>query len=464
MMRDLVRTSLQAAFLLASLCSLAFSSSAAFCETLSDALAVAYSKNPDLNAQRAATRAADENLPGALAGYRPTVSGEADTGFQQFNTPQLFGPSRTATRPGGGTLTISETLFNGSRTFNSVKQANSKILQSREDLNATEVTVLKNAVTAYMNVIRDTAILKLRRDNVQVLEQQLNQTRTRFRIGEITLTDIYQAETSLAQGRIDASTAYSNLQASTAGYQQVIGDVPKQLEPARPVENLLPHTLDEGVALGESENPTILSALRAVDVAALAVKLARGQLYPTLGVSGSATKRYDYNNVVGQPLLEASVVGQLNIPIYDGGSVYAQTRQAEELLGQAQLQADSQRNQTRAAIISAWTDWQSTTTQIVEARNEVSAAEGALNGVREEAKLGERTTLDILNAQQSLLNARVQLIEAQYVRVLGSYVVLSAIGTLSAKTLGLPVARYDPTVHFNEVKDKWIGLRTPDSR
>jgi outer membrane protein len=431
---------------------------------LSDALAAAYANSPDLNAQRAATRAADENLPGALAGYRPTVAAQANDGIQQFNQSPPTGPVKTTTHPAGGGLTVSETLFNGNRTFNSVKQAKSKILQSREDLDAAEVTLLKNAVTAYMNVLRDTATLDLRQDNVHVLEQQLGQTRTRFQIGEVTLTDIYQAQTSLAQGRIDAATAYSNLQASIAGYQQVIGYVPKQLDAARPIESLLPHALDEALALGQSANPTIQSAVHAVDVAALAVNLAEGQLYPTVGVTGTVGQLYDYNDIVNQRLFQASLVGQLNVPIYEGGNVYAQARQAKELLGQAQLQVDVQRNQTRAAIISAWSAWQSTATQIAQARKEVSAAEGALNGVREEAKLGERTTLDVLNAQQALLNARLQLIEAQYARVLGSYIVLGAIGTLSAKTLGLSVARYDPTLHFNQVKDKWIGLRTPEGR
>ncbi len=432
-------------------------------ETISGALARAYENNPDLNAQRAGTRVVDENINRAKAGYLPSVSLTADLGLQHLET-NTIGRKNIDTLPRGFGVQIQQNLFNGFRTRNSVRQSESQIFQSREQLRQTEQTVLANGAAAYMNVLRDTAILNLRRNNIRVLEQQLRQTRDRFQVGEVTRTDVAQSEAALAQGQSDALVAQSNLQNSLAVYNQVIGVQPKRLAPARPVVSLVPKSQGSAVVMAQREHPSIVAALHNVDVASLAVKVAEGALYPTVNVTGAIQQRYDTQNTPGARALQSSVIAQLNVPIYQGGLNYANIRQSKEQLGQARLQVDIQRAAVRAGVVSAWGVWQASQQVIRAQQAAVRAAEIALNGVREEAKVGQRTTLDVLNAQQALLNVRVQLVTAQRDRVVASYAVLSAVGKLSASNLRLRVSPYDPGVHFNQVKKKLWGVRIPDGR
>lgn len=429
-------------------------------ETISGALAKAYLTSPELNAQRAAVRAADELVPRAMSGYRPSITATADAGFQRNETQ--FRDINT--NPRGVGVTLNQNLWNGNRTANSVRQADSQIFQSREQMRIAEQTLLGNAASSYMNVLRDTAILNLRRNNVDVLEEQLRQVRDRFAVGEVTRTDVAQSEAALASGNSDAFVAQSNLQTSLANYRQFIGEQPKSLSPAQPLEKLVPRSLEQAVAFSQKEHPAIQSALHNADAAELAVKLAEGQLYPTIGLAGNVNRRYDSQNQPGSRSYSASIVGQLSVPIYEGGAVYALVRQTKEQFGQARLIADLQREQVRSQVVSAWGFWQNSRQLIESVQAQVRAAEIALNGVREEARVGQRTTLDVLNAQQALLNARVNLVTAQRDRVIGSYSLLSSVGRLSARTLGLNAPNYDPTIHYDQVKGKWIGLRTPDGR
>ena len=438
-------------------------------ETISNALARAYGYNPDLNQQRASVRAVDESMPNALAGYRPTVTATVDAGRgwlgqhagSSYKTP---GDTKYSTNPRGDGVSVTQNLWNGNRTMNGVDRAETQIFAARETLRLTEQTVLSSAATAYMNVLRDTAILNLRRNNVEVLEQQLRQTRDRFQVGEVTRTDVAQSEASLAQGQADAFTAQSTLQTSIATYRSAIGDDPKNLQPARPLDKLIPPSLQAAVGMSEMEHPALQAARFTAEAARINVRVVEGQLYPTLGLTGTFSRR---NDVVTSPDVKtnsASVVASLSVPIYEGGAVYANVRQAKELFQQSQLQADLQRENIRAQVVSAWGVWSNSSAVIQAAQAQVRAAEIALNGVREEAKVGQRTTLDVLNAQQTLLNARVLLVTAQRDRVVGSYSVVAASGRLSANSLGLDVERYDPTVHYAQVKGKWIGTETPGGR
>ncbi len=437
-------------------------------ETIGGALVKAYFKNPDINQQRAAVRASDENVPKATAGYRPTVSAEADAGVQQSNgglPAAAGGPFDIYSRPRGYGLTVNETLWNGERTFNSVRQAESGVMAARETLRNTEQNVLLDGVTFYMNVLRDTAILDLDRNNVEVLQEQLRQTRDRFTVGEVTRTDVAQAEASLAGAQATALGAQSTLQTSIANYRQTIGDEPKNLAPVKPLDKTLPRTITQAIAISQVEHPAIVGSLHGVDAAELNIKVIEGALYPTVGLTGQVQQRFDVSGeAVPNNALTASLVAQISIPIYDGGTTYASTRQAKEQLGQQELQTDLQRDKVRAAVVSAWGVNENSVSIIRSAKAQVAAAEIALAGIREEAKVGQRTTFDVLTAQQTLLNARVQLVSAQHDQVVASYAVLSAIGRLSTVNLGLAAVQYDPKVHFDQVKDKWFGLRTPDGR
>jgi outer membrane protein len=326
--------------------------------------------------------------------------------------------------------------------------------------------VLLNAATAYMNLLRDAAILELQRSNVNVLEVTLRQTRDRFAAGEVTRTDVAQAESSLAAGRAQLASAESNYITSRANYRQVIGvEPPARLAPGTPVDRLSPRTIEGAVARGRSEHPSITSAMYNVDIAVLQVKIAEGALHPTLAAVGAVQKSYGSTaNLSVLETLSASLAAQLTVPLYQGGAEYSAIRQSKETLGQRRLDLDTARDQVQSTVVQAWGQLEAAKAQISATTAQVTAAEVALNGVREEARVGQRTTLDVLNAQQALVNARVALVTAQRDRVVASYSVLAAVGSLSPQILGLRIEVYDPMVHYQQIRDAWGGVRIPDGR
>jgi outer membrane protein len=453
---------------------LAIGAGAGRAETLSGALVKAYLTNPDINAQRAAVRVSDEGVPKANAGYLPTVEAQGNIAIARSQANEIVpsgdgGFTQTPTanflsKPRGYGITANETVFNGNRTLNSIRQAESQVFGAREQLRNTEQNTLLSGLTAYMDVLEDTAILGLDRNNVDVLKEQLRETRDRFTVGEVTRTDVAQAEASLASAQATALSAEATLQAAVARYRQFIGDQPTSLAPVKPIVRPIPKTLPEAVSISQIEHPAISGSLHGVDAAQLQVKIAEGALYPTIGLSASLTQQYDANGTPGLHLLSGQIMGQITIPIYQGGAEYATTRQAKESLSQQEIQTDSLRNQVRQAVVAAWGLNEAAVGVVRAARAAVSANEVALTGVREEAKVGQRTTLDVLNAQQALLQARTTLVQAEHDQVVDSYQLLSAIGRLNIPTLGLAVAEYDPRVHFDQVKNKWIGLRTPSGQ
>jgi outer membrane protein len=447
--------------------------SVATADTLEWALVQAYQNNPSLNAQRASLRATDENVPQALSGYRPKVSLTANGGYNYTNATSAFplttgGPiniiqyaEQFASRGVGANA--SQTLFNGFQTANRTRQAESQVEAARETLRVTEQQVLLDAATAYMNLLRDDAILELNRRNVEVLTEQLKQTRDRFNVGEVTRTDVAQAESRLAAGRSALLGAQSNDVTSRANYRRVIGVDPSHLAPGTPVDRLSPRTLARAILEGQAQSPSVLAAMYGADIAVLAVKISEGALYPNLTLTASASQATNPAfEVVKQT--QASIVGTLTVPIYQGGGEYSAIRQAKETLGQQRLTLDINRDQARATVVQSWGQLDAAKAQIEATTAQVNAAEIALNGVREEARVGQRTTLDVLNAQQELVNARVALVTAQHDRVVASYTLLAAVGGLSMPRLGLNVAVYDPMVHYQQVRDAWVGMRIPDGR
>jgi outer membrane protein len=445
-------------------------------ETLKSALARAYENNPDLNQNRASVRARDEDATKAAAGMRPKAAISANAGPQSSSVKIPAGRSQNTGQrqyyedayigwPRGAALNLSQTLFDGGRTANSVRQAESSVLAARAGLRQTEQTILQNAATAYMNVLRDTAILNLRENNVKVLEEQLRLTRDRFAVGEVTRTDVAQAEASLAQAHSDVYAAEAVLKISVVTYRQFVGADPRRLEPAQGVEGLLPKSLNEAIDIALAESPAVANAEHQIDAAALAVKVAEGALAPTLSLQAQVSPQWD--SFLGFPQsrqFSAQATGSLSIPLYQGGSEYASVRQAKEQLGQARLSADLQRDSVRVSVVTGYAQLQSARAAIVSNLAAVKAAELALAGVRNEALVGQRTTLDVLNAQLALLNARVNLVVSQRDRVVASFATLAAIGRLSARELQLGVAEYEPAIHFDQVKERWFGLDTPDGK
>ncbi len=440
-------------------------------DTLEGSLVLAYQNNPVLNAQRAAMRAQDEAVPQALSGYRPRIAATATVGNQftrqTTKTPVPVGPvytgSNTDLTPHTVGVTVQQTLFNGFQTANRTRQAESQVSAARATLAVTEQTVLLNAATAYMNLIRDSAILELQRRNVEVLQEQLRQTRDRAAVGEVTRTDVAQSESRLAAGRAQMLAAESNYITSRANYRQTIGVDPGKLAPAAPVDRLSPRTMAAAIEAGREFNPNVAAAMFGIDVAKLQVKINEGALLPTVTGQINVQQNWETN---AQTLREfdAGISAQVTIPIYQGGQEYSQIRQAKETLGQQRITLDAQRDQVQQNVAQSWGQLEAAKAQIQATQAQVVAAEIALNGVREEAKVGQRTTLDVLNAQQELVNARVALVTAQHDRVVASYSLLASVGGLSAGNLGLKTTVYDPTTHYHQVRDAWVGVRTPDGQ
>jgi outer membrane protein len=442
-------------------------------DTIRWALTQAYINNPNINAQRAAVRATDESVPKALSGYRPRISLSAAAGeaFLDSTTrvPGTTGPAYPRTIGNNAIqtygATYSQTLLNGNQTANQTRQAEQQVSAARETLRNTEQTILLQAATAYMNLIRDAATLSLQRSNVEVLQEQLRQTRDRYDVGEVTRTDVAQAESRLAQARATMLQAESNYTSSRSTYRQIIGVEPGRLDPASPVDRLSPSRLDQGIVMARAQHPAVTTSMFNVDSAVFAVKVAEASLYPTLTAVGSVQKSYGSTSVLSN-LESFAAIGQaqLNVPIYQGGTEYANIRQAKELLQQQRVNLDNQRDIQQQNLVQTWGALDAAKAAVLANQTAVNAAEIALNGVREEARVGQRTTLDVLNAQQELVNARVALVSAQRDRVVNSYGVLAAVGGLSPQTLQLDVPIYDPVVHYHQVRDTWAGVRTPDGK
>ena len=436
-------------------------------DTIEAALVRAYQGNPQLNAQRAQVRSTDENVPQALSGYRPKVNLNATAGVQYTDTNSVVGGTPVTTRiqqaPRSVGITATQTLYNGQQTANQVRTAESQVSSAREGLRILEQTIMLTAATTYMDYLRDSAIVEVQRSNVRVLEQTLKQTRDRFNVGEVTRTDVAQSEAQLAAGRTQLATAEANLTTTRSRFRQVIGNEPVDLAPGSPVDRFFPGTLPAAVELSLIENPNVTAAMFGVDVNYLQVKIKEGALLPTLNLQVSAQQAYEQQPTV-QKAFTAQAVAQLTVPIYQGGVEYALIRQSKENLAQQRLNLDTTRDQTRANTVTAWGQLVAGKAQVASAQAQVTASEIALNGVREEAKAGQRTTLDVLNAQQTLVNARVALVTAQHDRVVASYSVLDKVGRLSPQVLGLATNTYDPSVHYQQVRDSWAGVRTPDGR
>src|ERR1700722_10267057 len=434
-------------------------------DTIEAALVRAYQNNPQLNAQRAIVRSTDENVPQALSGYRPKVAVTATAGYQYTDSQSsafgsnvdFHGPQATASA--GGTVT--QTLFNGNQTGNKTRAAESQVSGAREGLRVLEQSVLLSAATIYMDYLRDAAILEVQKSNVRVLEQTLKQTQDRFNVGEVTRTDVAQSEAPLAAGKTQELTAEANLVTTKSNFRRIIGNEPSNLAPGSPVDRFLPAALPAAVELSLIENPNVTAAMFGVDVNFLQVKIAEGALLPSVSLVVAAQQAYE-QTLITPKQFTASATAQISVPIYQGGGEYSLIRQSKENVAQQRLNLDQVRDQTRANTVTACGQLEAGKATVSSAQSQVTASEIALNGVREEAKAGQRTTLDVLNAQQALVNARVALVTAQHDRVVASYSVLSTVGRLSPQVLNLPTQTYDPSVHYQQVRDSWFGVRTPD--
>jgi len=439
---------------------------AARAESLPDALVRAYQDNPQLNAERAKLRGTDENVSQALSGYRPQVTVGLSSGLIAVRNllPDSTSQS-TLLKPWTAGITVNQTLFNGFKTSSTVRQAEAQVKAGREALRAVEQGVLLDGATAYMSVLSNQSLVEAQRLNVTFLKQTLDTTRTRLRVGDVPPTDVAQAEARVARATADLNNAEVALAVSQATYAEVIGVRPGHLVAAEPADRLLPKSRDDAIAIARRENPIIVGATFDLDAAQFQVSIAESSLYPTLGVQGNVSRNVQTDTTVSTLRTDqASVMGTLNVPIYDGGVAASQVRQAKEGLMQMRTQLDRVRRQAETAAIAAWVTHEGAKISLAAAQAEVRAATVALEGVQKEAQAGKRTTLEVLNSQQDLMQARARLIAAQQDRVVASYTLLSALGRLNRIHLGLNSPDYDPQVHYQQVRDAWHGLRTPSGQ
>jgi TolC family type I secretion outer membrane protein len=444
-------------------------------QTLTDALAEAYNTNPQLLAQRALLRSTDEQVPQALSFWRPqvTFTGQVGLNTSSLQTPPsaptlnaLTGLSNSTTdrrhiitRPDLVQFQAIQPIYRGGRTVAQTRQAINTVESTRAQTLAVETSVFQAVAMAYLDVVRDQALLEVDRNNVEVLRKQLEATQDRFRVGEVTRTDVAQAESSLAQAQGTLVSQEGTLEISRAEYVRAVGHPPGRLMLPRD-RPALPATREEALSLAAHNNFNVISAQFAELAARDNIDVVRGQLLPQVSVVGTLDRAYDQSATFKGALLNsAQITAQLTMPLYEGGAIYSQTRQAQQTVGQRRSQVDDAR---RAAVQTAsqfWSTLQAARASISSFAAAVRAAQIALEGTQQEALVGTRTVLDVLIANQQLLTTQSQLVTAQHDAALAEFNLASAVGRLIAPELNLPVRLYDMEQHYREVKDKWIGFR-----
>ena len=432
-------------------------SGAARADTLREALAMAYASNPQLLEQRAYLRSIDQGVAEALSGWRPTVSLNADAASVHRDNYKINGIDQRSTwrQDRSASLNVTQPVVQGFGTVNAVDQAKNSVFAERERLRSVEQAVLLDAVTAYVDVWRDMSVVELNISNEQVLQRQLDASRDRFQVGEITRTDVAQSEARLSQARADRVAAEGNLQVSRATYQRVVGKMPEGIDRVPPTETL-PGSLDTLVGEALGANPDVLAADHSVDARENAVGVVRAELLPNVSLVASAGQYFDQSYPNDESTVY-SVGAQMTMPLYEAGGTYARMRAAKDQAAQSRKTLERVRRQVVEGATASWESLTAARAQIVAYREEVRASEIALEGVRRESEVGSRTVLDVLDAEQELLNARVNLVRAQRNEALASYQVLSALGRLTAGDLDLDTPVYDPKVHYDEASGKWIG-------
>lgn len=428
-------------------------------ETILGALAKAYRNNSSLNSARGNVRVTDENVAIAKSGYRPTI--------QSTSSYSLTQRGSTSINAGSFGISINQTLFDGFRTQNNVRAAEARVRASNESLRNTEQNTLFDAAAAYMDVIRDRQIAGLREQNLAFLAEQLRAANSRLEVGEGTRTDVAQAEASRQLATAQLAGARAQVLAASAQYRQIVGENPGSLQPGTAITKLMPRGIEESFAAAAREHPAIVASEHLIDAAGFSVKSAEGALLPSVTAQAGVSHSYQNSAPVGiqdGASTSAQIGATLTVPIYQGGRVSATVRQSKESLGVARIDADVNRDSVRQAVAAAWAQYTAAQETLRANRDLVSAARLALSGVQEERNVGQRTTLDVLNAQASVITAQISQIGAERDVVVASYAILSATGRLSATRLGLNVQIYKPEEHYEAVKDKWFGLRTPDGR
>ena len=455
-METVVRTSFGIVCLLA----VATVAGGAAAESLVEAMAAAYRNNPTLLGQRAALRASDEQVPEALSGWRPTVTVTGDIGKADVETTTAFFSSEEKRTPRSLTLNLSQPLFRGGRTMAEVRQAENLVLADRARLAEVEQDVLLDVAAAYMDVLRDQAVLDLAVRNEQRLRRQLEAAQDRFDVGEVTRTDVAQAQARVSTAVADRVRAHGDLVNARASYLNVVGRLPGALS-TPPALAGLPGSETRSREIAVAEHPTIRRAISNERAARDEVAIVFGELLPSLNLDGELRRAEDTASR-GSVTERAQITARLSVPLYQTGAVTARLRAAREVASQRRIEIERNRRAVLENLSQAWESLQTARAQIAAFGDAVRAAEIALDGVTQEAAVGSRTTLDVLDAEQELFDAKVDLVRAERDEVVASFALQGAIGRLTAARLGLPVRIYDERRHYDAVRNKLWGIGGDD--
>jgi outer membrane protein len=424
---------------------------AAHAETLADALALAYQSNPTLQSQRALQRQLDETYVIAEAGLRPTLNATANAGFSQ-GADNL---GRPVDRNFGQTqLTASQPLYTGGRVSSAVRAADATVRAGRENLRAQEQTVLQSVVQAYQDVLRDQRIVAIRQSNLALLQTQLDETRARFDVGQLTNTEVAQSEAQLASARALLANAQAQLQISRANYTAAVGQNPGELVAPPPLPGL-PATVDEGFSAAEEANPLLRRAQITETASRARIAQVRAQTRPTLSVQGSVgysgqISPFDPNDYA-RTLSAQAIVTQ---PLFTGGVISSNIRSATEQNNSDRVQIEASRRQVVQQVSQAWNQMIAARASVLANQEQVRAAQIAVNGFQEQYRVGIATNLDVLIAQQTFQNAEVALAQAVRDEYVAQANLLNAMGRLDARSLLSDQALYDPAANFERVKNK----------
>jgi outer membrane protein len=426
---------------------------------------LAYRNNPSLEAKRAELRATDEQVSQALSNWRPSADANASVGKTNQYAPELApfeNPRYTGNARSYG-VQVKEPLFRGFRTIAETEAAEKQVLAGRAKLESAEQQLFVDTATAYLGVLRDETILNLERSHEAVLEDKLKETNARSRYGELTRTDVRQAQSRLARAHASRYQAESELSQDRASYLRLVGAPPEGLQaPALSLEDS--PLLADVFHLAETHNPEVLSAQYAVEQADAEIKLNRGSLLPEVDLVGDSTRSYGTDITLPGREDSSQVLVQLTVPLYRSGTDYSKTRAAQQTASQRREELDEARHKAHETADNAWAALQSSQSALDADKNEADAAADALAGVREENRVGTRTTLDVLNAEQELLDARIDQVKSQHDRDLAVLQIKASEGYLTADNLKLPTQTYDPKKHYDDVRGKWIGFSEDDSR
>ncbi|AWM77784.1 hypothetical protein HYN04_08410 [Phenylobacterium parvum] len=439
-----------------SLAGLTLSAAGASAETMAEAIAMAYASNPTLQAQRAQLRALDENWYQARSGYRPTLSATGRATWTETTLPGTSPQVDIESNSGSAVLSLTQPIYTGGRVSSAVSAAESDSLSGRETLRRVEAQILGQVIQSYVDVRRDQEALRIRQTNVAVLQRQLDESRARFEVGEITRTDVAQSEARLAAAVALLNSAQATLATSRATYEAVVGQAPGDLAPEPPIGTILPASIEQAWDLAESGSPIIRAAEYAEQASRARVAGARAEQMPTIALQG----QLGYSGLVS-PLhtdaysraLSGSAV--VTVPLFTGGQTLSRVRAASERNTVDRLGIENARRSVRQAITQSWSALQASRSNIEATDKQVRAARIAAEGVVQEQRVGLRTTIDVLNAEQELRAAELAQISARRDEYVAAAGVLAQVGRLQAGYLVPEIPRYDPAANFRNLRVTW---------